>query len=515
MLFNSLQFLVFFPIVVLAYYVMPAKLKNVWLLLASYYFYMCWSAKYALLMLVSTVVTWGFGLLTAGAGRLAMAKAGAGREKAARWAAAAKKLCVALSFIINLGILFFFKYFNFAAGTLAALAARLGIAFAAPRFNVLLPVGISFYTFQALGYTVDVYRGLKPEKRFLDYALFVSFFPQLVAGPIERTSNLLPQLKSVRRFDYLNVRAGLLQMLWGLFQKLVIADRLAMLVDTVFGDVGSYSFLQIILALVFFALQIYCDFGGYSNIAIGAARVLGVRLMRNFDAPYFAVSIKDFWHRWHVSLSTWFRDYVYIPLGGSRRGKVRTAVNTMITFVLSGLWHGASWHYVAWGAVHGFYQVVGGLTEALREKARAALGLGGKGAGRSVVFRAWNGLYGLWRRAWTFGLTVFAWLFFRADSMGDALLAIKRICIFDLWSLSGGRVYELGLDKADMTVALCALAVLLIVDLAGRRADVVSLVEKQALPLRWLLYLLGIFAIIVFGIYGPQYEAAAFIYFQF
>ena len=217
MLFNSLQFLVFFPVVVLAYYVMPAKLKNVWLLLASYYFYMCWSAKYALLMLVSTVVTWGFALLTARAGSLR-----------------AKKWCVAGSFIINLAILFFFKYYNFAAGSLAALAGRLGVAFTPPHFSVLLPVGISFYTFQALGYTVDVYRGLKPEKNFLDYALFVSFFPQLVAGPIERTANLLPQIKRVRSFDYLEARRGLLQMLWGLFQKLVIADRVAMLADTVF-----------------------------------------------------------------------------------------------------------------------------------------------------------------------------------------------------------------------------------------------------------------------------------------
>ena len=498
MLFNSLQFLVFFPVVVLAYYVMPAKLKNVWLLLASYYFYMCWSAKYALLMLVSTVVTWGFGLLTARAGSLR-----------------AKKWCVAGSFIINLAILFFFKYFNFAAGSIAALAGRLGVAFTPPHFSVLLPVGISFYTFQALGYTVDVYRGLEPEKNFLDYALFVSFFPQLVAGPIERTANLLPQIKRVRSFDYLEARRGLLQMLWGLFQKLVIADRVAMLADTVFDDLGSYSFLQIGLALLCFTVQIYCDFGGYSNIAIGAARVLGIRLMRNFDAPYFSYSIKDFWHRWHVSLSTWFRDYLYIPLGGSRRGKARTALNTMITFVLSGLWHGASWHYVAWGALHGAYQVIGAWTEPLRAGLRSALGLGD---GRSLAgssHRFAEALLMLWRRAWTFALCVFAWLFFRADSLSQVLLALRRFCIFDLWSLSGGRLFELGLDKADMTVAVCAVLVLLIVDLAGRRCDVGDLVERQALPLRWIVYLLGIFAIIVLGIYGPQYEAAAFIYFQF
>ncbi len=479
MLFNSLQFLVFFPVVVLAYYVMPAKLKNVWLLLASYYFYMCWSAKYALLMLVSTVVTWGFGLLTA--------KAGSVR---------AKKWCVAGSFIINLGILFFFKYFNFASGTVAALAVRLGAGFTAPRFSVLLPVGISFYTFQALGYTVDVYRGLKPEKNFLDYALFVSFFPQLVAGPIERTANLLPQIKRVRSFDYLEARRGLLQMLWGLFQKLVIADRLAMLVDTVFDDLGSYSFLQIGLALLCFTMQIYCDFGGYSNIAIGAARVLGVRLMKNFDAPYFAYSIRDFWHRWHVSLSTWFRDYLYIPLGGSRCSKARAAFNTMVTFLLSGLWHGASWHFVAWGALHGAYQIIGSWAEPLKRRFHGPV-------------------YMLWCRLRTFALCVFAWLLFRADSMAQVALALRRFCIFDLWSLGGGRLFELGLDKPDMIVALASLLVLLAVDLAGRRCDVGDLVEKQVLPVRWLVYLLGVFAIIVFGIYGPQYEAAAFIYFQF
>ena len=306
MIFNSYAFLAFFPIVTLAYYRMPMRARRPWLLAASYYFYMCWNAQYALLIAASTLVTY---LCALALGRM---KAKAGR-----------RAVLALGLTINLGILCFFKYFGFFTDTFARIAARLGVRMAIPAFDVLLPVGISFYTFQALGYMIDVYRGkLPPERSLMRYALFVSFFPQLVAGPIERSENLLRQVNEDHPLDEKAVRDGLLVMLLGFFEKLVIADRASLYVDAVYGNWQQASGLQILLATVAFAFQIYGDFGGYSHIAIGAAKVLGYDLMENFRQPYFAVSVRDFWRRWHISLSTWFRDYVYIPLGAAASARL-------------------------------------------------------------------------------------------------------------------------------------------------------------------------------------------------
>ena len=336
MIFNSYAFLAFFPIVTLAYYLMPMRARRPWLLAASYYFYMCWNAQYALLSAASTLVTY----LCALALRRIEAKAG-------------RRAVLALGLAINLGILCFFKYFGFFTDTFARIAARLGVRMAIPAFDVLLPVGISFYTFQALGYMIDVYRGkLPPERSLMRYALFVSFFPQLVAGPIERSENLLRQVNEDHPLDEKAVRDGLLVMLLGFFEKLVIADRASLYVDAVYGNWQQASGLQILLATVAFAFQIYGDFGGYSHIAIGAAKVLGYDLMENFRQPYFAVSVRDFWRRWHISLSTWFREYVYIPLGGNRKGKGRQLVNIAIVWLLTGLWHGASWNFVLWGVYY-------------------------------------------------------------------------------------------------------------------------------------------------------------------
>lgn len=336
MIFNSYAFLAFFPIVTLAYYLMPMRARRPWLLAASYYFYMCWNAQYALLIAASTLVTY---LCALALGRIE-AKAG-------------RRAVLALGLAINLGILCFFKYFGFFTDTFARIAARLGVRMAIPAFDVLLPVGISFYTFQALGYMIDVYRGkLPPERSLMRYALFVSFFPQLVAGPIERSENLLRQVNEDHPLDEKAVRDGLLVMLLGFFEKLVIADRASLYVDAVYGNWQQASGLQILLATVAFAFQIYGDFGGYSHIAIGAAKVLGYDLMENFRQPYFAVSVRDFWRRWHISLSTWFREYVYIPLGGNRKGKGRQLLNIAIVWLLTGLWHGASWNFVLWGVYY-------------------------------------------------------------------------------------------------------------------------------------------------------------------
>lgn len=341
MLFNSLSFLIFFPVVVLIFFIMPNRVKYIWLLVASYYFYMNWNPKYALLMLASTLITWLTGL------GISILKS---RECDTQ---IRQKLLLAGCFAVNLAILGFFKYFDFFLMNLNAVIGKFGLEMVQKPFDVVLPVGISFYTFQALGYIIDVYKEkVSAEKNVLKYALFVSFFPQLVAGPIERTENLLNQIKEIpsrKPLDYDRITNGLVYMLYGFFLKMVISDRVAILVDNVFDSWFLYGGVELLVAAIGFALQIYCDFSSYSIIAIGAAQVMGFTLMENFEAPYFSSSVKEFWRRWHISLSTWFRDYVYIPLGGNRRGKRRKNINLMLTFLLSGLWHGANWTFVVWG----------------------------------------------------------------------------------------------------------------------------------------------------------------------
>ena len=361
MLFNSFHFILFFPAVVLVYFLVPAKLRYVWLLLASYYFYMSWNAKYAVLIAFSTFVTWGSGMLL-----------GACRKRGAN--GSIKKWIVALSFVINLGILAFFKYFDFMLDNVNFFLGKAGLQAVSRPFDLILPVGISFYTFQALSYTMDVYREeIEPEKNIGTYALFVSFFPQLVAGPIERSKNLLLQIAQIDRlnrktlYQYDRIASGFRIMLWGYFLKMVIADRIAILVNTVFDSWYFYGTIELVLAAAAFSIQIYCDFNSYSTIAVGAAKVMGFTLMENFDTPYFSRSIQEFWRRWHISLSTWFKDYLYIPLGGSRCGRLRRYTNLMVTFLVSGLWHGASWHFVVWGGMHGLFQVIAAQTRKLRD----------------------------------------------------------------------------------------------------------------------------------------------------
>lgn len=342
MVFNSFQFLVFFPIVIITYFIIPNKAKQLWLLLCSYFFYMSWNAKYGLLLLGITMLTYIAGIII-------------GKQKERNG-----KMAIAISVVISLGILFYFKYINFALGLLGSILSYMRIEIVLPQYDILLPVGISFFTFQSIGYVIDVYRKeTYAEKNFIKYALFVSFFPQLVAGPIERSKNLLKQLAIPQKFSYDNFREGFLMMLWGYFQKMVIADRIAIFVDVVYDNLDVYHGWYVIVATILFAFQIYCDFSGYSTIAIGAARILGISLMENFDAPYLATSVSAFWRRWHISLTSWFRDYVYIPLGGNRKGAVRKNLNILIVFFLSGLWHGASLAFVLWGVLNGLYQVVG------------------------------------------------------------------------------------------------------------------------------------------------------------
>lgn len=500
MLFNSAQFLLFFPLVVLVYFVLPKKIRLYWLLIASYYFYMCWNPLYILLILTSTVLTYASGML--------IDRARALQDEAKR--VFRMKLWVALCFAANLSILFFFKYFNFAADSLVRLAGTAGIVLNKPKLDVLLPVGISFYTFQALSYTMDVYRQDTPvEKNIFRYALFISFFPQLVAGPIERSKNLLVQLEKPASFNFERMRSGLLMMLWGFFQKLVIADRAAILVNEVYGNYQGYAGYSIALATIFFAIQIYCDFGGYSCIAIGASEILGVKLMQNFRQPYFATSIGDFWRRWHISLSTWFRDYLYIPMGGSRCGWLRRNLNLMVTFLTSGLWHGASWSFVVWGGLNGFFQVCGRTWSTWWQSIKARLHIRDAKAD-SFSRKALKILV-------TFVLINLTWVFFRADSARQALDIFRQMfSCNNPWIFFDGSLYKMGLIQSEFWTLMTGIGVLLFVDLAHERG--ISLREKlypQELWFRWVIYLLAIFSIVIFGVYGTKYDASAFIYFQF
>jgi len=496
MLFNSLSFLIFFPIVVLLYFVIPPKVRYIWLLIASYFFYMGWNAKYALLLLLSTVVTYVAGHLLY-----------RWRDKSGH-----KKAVVAVGLVVNFGILFLFKYLDFVVDTMQSLGAKVGITIAEPSFSLLLPVGISFYIFQAVGYMVDIYREkLVPEKNFLKYALFVSYFPQLVAGPIERSTRLLPQIKNLDKIKVWNldrIRSGALVMLYGYFLKMVIADRAALLVDTVFhaNYYSQYVGFTALVGAILFSIQIYCDFAGYTYIAIGASKVMGVELMNNFNTPYLATSIKDFWDRWHISLTSWFRDYLYFPLGGSRKGKLRKYVNIMIVFSVSGLWHGAAWHYVVWGMLHGFLRVMEEITEKLRTKVTALLQINTA----ALSYKAF-------RMAVTFVLVTIAWVFFRAESIGQALDLIKNmVTVWNPWVLFDDSLLGLGLDGKDWNVLLFALLVMFVTEcFQYKKVSLSGKFAEQNLLFQWGFFLVGILFILVFGIYGPAYSASQFIYFQF
>lgn len=496
MQFNSFEFLIFFPIVLMIYFIIPRKVRYIWLLLSSYYFYMCWNAAYALLLLASTLVTFFVGLL------IENQKENVKIQKA----------IVAIGLALNFGILFYYKYALFAIETVQEILLKFGVNLEINGPDILLPVGISFYIFQAVGYTIDVYRGkIDAEKNPLRYALFVSFFPQLVAGPIERSTNLLPQLREVHQINLWNtkrIQKGAVVMLYGYILKMIIADRAAIYVDTIYNveTYNNYGGFTVLIAMILFSFQIYCDFAGYTYIAIGAARIMGFDLMNNFKMPYMATGIKDFWNRWHISLSGWFKDYLYFPLGGSRKGKVRKYVNIFIVFLLSGLWHGASWQFVIWGMVHGVMRVFGEATEKIREKIYAKL-----------KFRRDTLATTLWKMTCTFSLVTLAWVFFRARSLQQSLDMLKNLVTgYNPWVLTDGSIFSLGLDAKDWNVLLVALLFLIVVDaLRYCKINLTELFMKQNLWFRWIILYIGILAVVLFGVYGPQYDAAQFIYFQF
>lgn len=480
MLFNSLEFILFFPIVVAAYFLLRPKYRWILLLLASYYFYMCWDYRYIVLIMFSTVVDYFSGIMIHKTDKKKV-----------------KTIFLLASLATNLGLLFFFKYFNFFGESLTYVFDKANIFVDIPVYDYLLPVGISFYTFQTLSYTIDIYKGKQsPEYHFGRFALFVSFFPQLVAGPIERSVNLLPQFRQDFKFEYTRVRDGILLMTWGFFKKVVIADRLAEYVNLVYNNPGDFEGLQNIIATFFFSFQIYCDFSGYSDIAIGAAMIMGYRLMTNFRRPYFAASIREFWARWHISLSTWFRDYVYIPLGGNRVVKWRWYYNLFITFLVSGLWHGAEWTFVIWGALHGFYLIFAIWTDKLREKFNTFIGLG-----------KLPGLYKFFQILVTFSLVYFSWIFFRANNTADALQIIGKT-----FSFSNGSNLNLFTFNIDFYIAFISVAILIIIEFFEEYAQLsykmVRFVPRTA---KWAILVVVIFVIFVLGVW----DEADFLYFQF
>lgn len=497
MVFNSIDFLIFFPIVVLVYYMVPHKARHICLLVASYYFYMCWNAKYALLLLTSTGLTYLCGLCIDYFDQRTSEKV---KIKG-------KRISLLGCIIINLGILFVFKYFNFFNEAISQMLNILGIKIIPMQSNLLLPVGISFYTFQALSYTIDLYRkDIYVEKNFLKYALFVSFFPQLVAGPIERSKNLLVQLGKKVTITTNEIMEGILLMLWGFFLKIVIAERIAVVVDTVYGDIERYGGYYLIVATVLFAIQIYCDFAGYSIIAMGTAKILGINLMENFDAPYLSKSVAIFWRNWHISLSSWFKDYVYIPLGGGRKGKCRKYINKMIVFLVSGLWHGASWTYIIWGGLNGLYQIIGEVLMPVRDKICKKLCVNRKLFGTRCI-----------QIIVTFCLIDFAWIFFRAETLQEAFEVIKSIItVKNIGILFDGSLYELGLERFDFEIMVVAIGVLMICDCYKRKEIVIrKKILEQDVWFRWLLIVGSFWIILMLGLYGTEYDVGQFIYFQF
>lgn len=394
-----------------------------------------------------------------------------------------------------MAILFVFKYYSFTVNFINKILGIAALSIDMPVIDVLLPVGISFYTFQALGYIVDVYRGeIKAERNFINYALFVSFFPQLVAGPIERSKNLLTQIDNLGHRRYENLSKGLLYILWGFFLKLVIADRAAIFVNQVFDSYQGYSYIFLCYGALLFAVQIYCDFYSYSIIAKGSAKVLGYDLMDNFRAPYLSASITEFWRRWHISLSTWFKDYLYIPLGGNRKGAFRKHLNVLIVFLVSGLWHGANYTFVLWGLIHGVFNILEdsfkGITKGIRD----------------------NFIYKNVRRLITFVVAVLSFVIFRSKNIGAA-----KAYIFGIFKRQAGSLdASIAFPYEDTIILLIAIAILVVIDiLIYNKVKLADNIERRSLIVRWPIYIFLLIATLIFGIYGPGYSEAQFIYFQF
>jgi len=478
MLFNSIEFVIFFLIVTTFYFALQHRYRWFLLLTSSCYFYMSFVPIYILILGFTIIIDYWAGIFlekTTGKNR---------------------KFFLIASLVANIGVLSVFKYYNFFNENLTALLHDIGLENPVPALSILLPIGLSFHTFQAMSYTIEVYRGnQKAEKNFGIYALYVMFYPQLVAGPIERPQNLLHQFYENHKFDYERVVNGLKLILWGFFKKLVIADRLALYVGAVYNNPTHHTGLSFIMATIFFAFQIYCDFSGYSDIAIGAAKVMGFKLMTNFNRPYLARNISEFWQRWHISLSTWFKDYLYIPLGGNRVSVPRWYFNLFFVFLISGLWHGANWTFIIWGALNGFYLVFAIVSRGIRNRIAQLVGL--------------NKLPRINRTievATTFMLVCFAWIFFRANSLADSFLIIKNI-----FNLKGPLFFD-SADPSSFVFSVFGICMLLMIELKQEYyKGKFSLFNNPHWLIRNLSYAVLIILILLIGVF----DGGQFIYFQF
>lgn len=494
MSFNSLNFLIFFPVVTVLYFLLPHRFRWILLLGSSVFFYMAFIPAYILILLVTILIDYFAGIF--------IAKTSGGK----------RKIYLVVSIISTCLVLFIFKYFNFFNANLTALSDFLHWNYGIGALQIALPIGLSFHTFQSLSYVIEVYRGRqKVEKNFGIYSLYVMFYPQLVSGPIERPQNLLHQFYENHQFEASRVINGLKLMAWGMFKKVVVADRLALFVGAVYGDAFAWPGLALALATIFFAFQIYADFSGYSDIAIGAAQVMGFKIMDNFNRPYASRSVGEFWKRWHISLSTWFRDYLYISLGGNRVSKLRWAFNILVTFLVSGFWHGANWTYVVWGGLHGFYMLFSVWTGGVREKIRSYLSfLGPK-------------VQSAFQVAVSFALITFAWIFFRAPDLSSAWyiaghlfsgftdLIVNFLANPSLGSASVLRPLLLGQTKWEFVTAVAAIIFMEAVQYFERRGSARTLFLGRPALLRWSFYAIVALAILNFGIV----DQIQFIYFQF
>lgn len=479
----SAEFFIFLPIVVAINFIVPRKLKYIWLLITSLFFYASIDVKSTVVLVISIAMAYGFGILL---------------EKNKQ-----NKAILSVAIAVHIAVLVACKYLNFIEKTFLSLTGRTEEAV---NLNLLATLGISFYMLKIIGYLIDVYRGdLVAERNPLKVGLYVSFFPQITQGPIERAKNMLPQFNFPLTVDYDMLRDGLLEIIWGYFLKLVVADRLAIYINNVYANPMEALGFTTLVATVFYTFEIYTDFAGYTHIAIGISRLLGIDVMENFKCPYLASNIAGFWRRWHISLSTWLRDYLYIPLGGNRKGTARKYLNIMIVFLVSGLWHGAGWTFVVWGLLHGLFQVIGYILKPVRDWCVNVFKVERNAFSHRVL-----------KVLVTFLLVNFAWVFFRASSLGEAFLIIKNSFVFTPWMLADGSLYKHGLDSADFFVAIVGLIIVVVTDLVNYNGFVIrERILKQGIWIRYIIVIVAIISILVFGIWGPGYDSAAFIYQQF
>jgi alginate O-acetyltransferase complex protein AlgI len=483
MLFNSISFLLFFVVVTTIYFVIPQQQKWKWLLLSSCYFYMAFVPLYIFILGFTIVIDYFAGIFIEQA---------EGRKR---------KLLLACSIVANIGVLAFFKYWNFVNDLVSGFLHPFGYSSPIPALSILLPIGLSFHTFQAMSYTIEVYRKKqKAERHFGIYALYVMFYPQLVAGPIERPQNLIHQFYEKHPFDYNRVKSGLLLICWGFFKKLVIADSLATQVNLIYSSPRHYYGAPLLLATVFFAFQIYCDFSGYTDIALGTARVMGFNLMSNFNRPYSSRSVSEFWKRWHISLSSWFKSYLYIPLGGNRVLKWKWIRNILLTFIISGLWHGANWTFIVWGGLNGLYLIVETTTQKIRARC-------------DVLFLTYHleGLLRLLQTGITFSLICLAWIFFRAETLKDADYILTHLFSGFGYSISLLRT-TFNLPRYMLFILSSSLLLLYFVEKARETNAISRWLSSSTVLMRWSVYLL--FILVILG-WGVLESGSQFIYFQF